>query len=379
MPTIAASRRWLRRWLRRRNAEARLSVRMTAAGFLAFALAHLVGLSQGFWAVITAVIVIQSSVGGSLKAALDRLVGSLSGAAWGTAVALLVPHADLVALGAAVIVAIAPPAVLAAMVPSFRVAPVTAAIVLLGAGANDVGLIASAIDRVLEITLGSLVGMTVSIFVVPARAHRVLTGSANRTLRLLAQLMSTLCGCLTGGAKADRVQRLLDTTRLAIGRIETIGSEAARERAIRLTEGPDPEPLVRTLTRIRNDLVMVSRTAAEPLTEPALGLLRPVIDRIMESTVRFMTEIGEALARRGPPPARADVEAAFDAYAAALAEMRRLRVTGDMSAEIVGRIFALGFIFEQLRRNFADLSRRAEDFARRDPTVRKDVSTPGMG
>jgi hypothetical protein len=351
---------------------------MTTAGFLAFALAHLIGLSQGFWAVITAVIVIQSSVGGSLKAALDRLIGSLSGAAWGTAVALVVPHADLKALGVAVIVAIAAPAVLAAMIPSFRVAPVTAAIVLLGAGANDAGLIASAIERVLEIALGSVVGLTVSIFVVPARAHRLLTTTANRTLRLLAQLLATLCASLTGGIAPDRARRLLDATRLAIGRIETIGAEAARERATRLTEGPDPEPLVRTLTRIRNDLVMISRTAAEPLTDPALVRLRPVLDRITDSAMRFMTETGEAFARRGPPPSMADVEAAFDEFAGALADMRQTRITGGMSGEAVGRIFALGFIFEQLRRNFADLTRRAEDFARRDRAVPRGVSTPGM-
>lgn len=379
MPTIAASRRWLRRWVRRRSAETRLGARMTTAGLLAFAFAHLLGLSQGFWAVLTAVIVIQSSVGGSLKAALDRLVGSLSGAVWGTAVASFVPHADVVALGAAVVVAIAPPAVLAAMIPSFRVAPVTAAIVLLGAGADEAGLVASAIERVLEISLGTVVGLTVSIFVLPARAHRVLATTANRTLRLLAQLMATLEACLAGEASFARTQRLLEGTRLAISRIETIGAEAARERATRLTEGPHPGPLVRTLTRIRNDLVLISRTATEPLTEPALGRLRPVLRRIADSTTRYMTQIGEAFARGGQPPPTAEVEAAFDAFAEALAAMRRERVTRDMDAEIVGRIFALGFIFEQLRRNLADLARCAEDFTQRNRRIQKGVPDRGMG
>ena len=122
---------------------------------------------------------------------------------------------------------------------------------------------------------------------------------------------------------------------------------------------------------------MISRTATEPLAEPALGRLRPVLGRIAESTTRFMTEIGEAFARRGPPPAMADVEAAFDAFAEALAEMRRLRITQDMGADTVGRIFALGFNFEQMRRNFADLASRAEDFAQRDRMVPRDVPSPG--
>ena len=58
----------------------RLAVRVAVAGLAAFVLAEALGLTQSYWAVITAVIVIQQSVGGSLKAALDRLAGTLAGA-----------------------------------------------------------------------------------------------------------------------------------------------------------------------------------------------------------------------------------------------------------------------------------------------------------
>ena len=52
---------------------------MTVASVATFVLAHVLGLQQGFWAFITALIVTQSSVGGSLKAAADRFAGSVSG------------------------------------------------------------------------------------------------------------------------------------------------------------------------------------------------------------------------------------------------------------------------------------------------------------
>jgi Putative transposase len=46
-----------------------------------------------------------------------------------------------------------------------------------------------------------------------------------------------------------------------------IGAEARRERLIYLAWGPDPGPLLRTLIRLRHDLVMLGRAAIEPLPE----------------------------------------------------------------------------------------------------------------
>ena len=72
-------------WLRRHQPRMWQALRMTASAAVTFALGSALGLSQGFWAVIAALIVTQSSIGGSLKAALEQLVGSLCGAVDGTA------------------------------------------------------------------------------------------------------------------------------------------------------------------------------------------------------------------------------------------------------------------------------------------------------
>ena len=57
----------------------RFAVRVAVAGAASFALAEALGLAQGYWAVFTSVIVTQASVGGSLKATVDRLTGTLGG------------------------------------------------------------------------------------------------------------------------------------------------------------------------------------------------------------------------------------------------------------------------------------------------------------
>src|SRR6185369_17255193 len=78
-------------WLIRNRPKLLLAVRMTVATLAAFVIAAVLALPQAYWAVLTALIVTQSSVGGSLKAALDRLIGSICGAVWGAAVAFLLP------------------------------------------------------------------------------------------------------------------------------------------------------------------------------------------------------------------------------------------------------------------------------------------------
>ncbi len=52
-------------WLAQHRPEAGLTVRMSAAGLITFAVAHLFGLTQIYWAVLTAVFVTQASIAGN--------------------------------------------------------------------------------------------------------------------------------------------------------------------------------------------------------------------------------------------------------------------------------------------------------------------------
>src|SRR5215831_4444882 len=100
--------------LQGQSSEFRLALRTTLAGLLTFTLAHLWELPQAYWAVLTSVIIMQASVGGSLKAGLDRMLGTVAGAIWGVSVTLTIPHRDTLSLGVTLVVAIAPLALVAA-------------------------------------------------------------------------------------------------------------------------------------------------------------------------------------------------------------------------------------------------------------------------
>jgi uncharacterized membrane protein YccC len=103
-----------------------LVLRMMISTALAYARATALRLPQGYWAVLTAIIVTQNSVGGSLKAAIDRLVGSICGALVGGLAAVLLPAHTPTAFGLALVAAVTPLVLLTAYAPHYRIAPVTA-------------------------------------------------------------------------------------------------------------------------------------------------------------------------------------------------------------------------------------------------------------
>src|SRR6266550_7840302 len=117
--------------MRSRKAQLALAIRVTVAAIVAFAIATALHLMLPLWAVLTSLIVTQMSVGRSLKATRDYMFGTIGGAIYGGAVAVLIPHSGEGALLALLVLAVAPLALIAAINPSLNAAPVTAVIVLL--------------------------------------------------------------------------------------------------------------------------------------------------------------------------------------------------------------------------------------------------------
>src|SRR5215216_2847954 len=171
MIRIAEAWRALRMRVRGHSAELRLGLRVSTAAVLSFALSHWLNLPLSLWTVLTAVILTQMNVGRSLKATLDYLVGTLGGAVYSGIVAVLIPHQSEPALLAVLAIGIAPLAMLATVDARFSAAPFTAVLVLLAPTIVDVGPLQSAAYRVIEVALGAVTGLAVSLLVLPARAQ----------------------------------------------------------------------------------------------------------------------------------------------------------------------------------------------------------------
>ena len=350
-------------WIGRHKAELRLAIRMSVAGLLALLLAEVFNLPQAVWAAITAVIVVQASVGASLKAAMDRLVGTIGGAAVGALAALGLIYVGESWRAVAVFAALVPLALAAALSSSFRVAPVTVLILLLGTTAGSP--IRSALERVIEIGLGNVVGIAVALLVLPAHAHRLVADAAKRVLDNLAELVPVTLAGLRGAPRPADIDRLYAASRAGLEQLKSASDEARRERRSFLTDEPDPEPLTRTAYRLRADLVMLGRVAAEPVPEPVLAAIVPSLESAGDATERFLAEIGATIFARQPPPLLQPIDEAYAGYAAAVASVRAGRLTSRLSGHDAGRVFVLAFAFEQLGRDLHDLHSRAVELAQR--------------
>jgi uncharacterized membrane protein YccC len=340
-----------------------LSIRATIAALASFAIAQFLHLPLPLWAVLTSVIVTQMSVGRSLKATFDYLVGTLGGAIYGGLIGALVPHASEFALLAILALAVAPLSFIASINPRFSVAPITAVIVLLVPTFTNASPIGSALDRVIEVATGGVTGLVVSFLLLPSRAHPLLVKAAAHTLDLMAGALGELFAGLTRGLDADSLHRVQDGVGQAVTQMNGIGAEAERERSAGLAAGPSAEPLLRTVLRLRHDLVMIGRAAASPLPEAIRTRLEPDLARVGSASSGYLRGSGAALSAGRAPPPLDDLESALDAYAGEVAALRRDGVTRTLSVDEVERFFALGFALEQMRANFRDLGRRVAELA----------------
>jgi uncharacterized membrane protein YccC len=354
---MTASLKSIAAWLRSRKVELGLGVRVTVAAMGALVIALALGLKLPLWAVLTSLIVTQMSVGRSLKATRDYLVGTVGGALYGAAIAILIPHNGEGALLAVLVLAVAPLAFIAAINPSLNVATVTAIIVLLLPLMNHGSPLESAIDRVLEVTVGALTGLAVSFLVLPSRAHSQVRATAARGLELMASALAELLSGLTRGRDADALHELQDGIGAALVGLNATGAEAERERAARLSSGPDTGPLLRTTLRLRHDLVMIGRASVVPLpTELQQRLAAPLV-RVTEAIVGYLRASAAALRSRMLPPAILPVQTALQAYATEVAAVRSEGLTRGLAGDVAERFFALGFSLEQMRQNLKDLER----------------------
>jgi uncharacterized membrane protein YccC len=346
-----------RAWTRNHRAELALSLRVTIAALLSFALSNLLIIPLPLWTVLTAVILTQVNFGRSLKATFDYLVGTLGGAIYAGTVAALIPHPTQIALAGVLAIAVAPLALLAAINPTFGAATFTGVLVLLVPGIANVGPVESAVYRVLEVAVGGFTALAVSALVWPTRVHALAIETSAQMLELAAQFLPEFFAGFTRASDATTIGRLQDRIGEAFARLDGIAAEARHERIRFLIAEPDLGPLLRTLLRLRHDLVMIGRSATAPLPEMLRARLEPLLARIIKTVAEYLQQSAAALVfRRGPSP-RDALEAVLDEYARTFAAVRSEGLTRQLPVDAVERVFVLSFALEQLRQHLRDLDR----------------------
>jgi uncharacterized membrane protein YccC len=105
---------------------------------------------------------------------------------------------------------VGPLALIAAIRQSLTAAPITAAIVLLVPALTHATPIALAVDRVLEVTLGAVIGLTISLALFPSSAYGLAVEAAAHTLERLAHALDELMAGLKEAVDIAALHRIQD-------------------------------------------------------------------------------------------------------------------------------------------------------------------------
>jgi hypothetical protein len=153
------------------------------------------------------------------------------------------------------------------------------------------------------------------------------------------------------------LHRLQDGIGQALVGLNATGAEAERERAARLSSGPDTGPLLRTVLRLRHDLVMIGRATVVPLPIELRARLAAPVRKVSDAVAAYLRAMAATLRNGNGAPAIWPVQTALQAYAAEVAALRGEGLTRGLPADVAERFFALGFSLEQMRQNLKDLER----------------------
>lgn len=147
---------------------AKQAIKTAIAGVISLYITDLFHLPQGYWAAITALIVMQSNVGATLSASRSRLAGTAVGAVIGGLFDAQFGN-TMMAFALAVAIAFFLCGVMH-LAESQRLATVTIAIIMLTGQTNSAWTIA--LHRFLEVALGIVVALLVSLTLWPNHARR---------------------------------------------------------------------------------------------------------------------------------------------------------------------------------------------------------------
>lgn len=320
------------------------AARASLAACAAYALASLARLEQPMWAPVSALIVLQGSTRGTLRAMADRLLGTAAGAGAAVLVAL-----TLAPLGAPMIaqIAIAVAAIAAAVAtfrPAARAATWTSVIVLMSTIAPGHPVM-NATWRIAGVAIGAVVATAIGLLLRPAQVDRRLRSELGAALAAMADaLRRTSAGAEPAVAAAAAEH--------ALRRCEALGSEA------HAASRPRAATLVEPMRRLWHSLVTVSRLAS-PVRGDAGVAVNAVVEEATSMLAGHLDALADALDGMGDAPDPAALADIVDAVAAAV---RGLRADGVMRRLTDGEaqaVYLRRFALERAVRDVADVTSRA--------------------
>ncbi len=137
------------------------------AVIVAYVVTHIFGLEMWQWAVVSAVVAMQMTVADAIQSGVNRITGTIMGAALGMGILTILPYGEIW-LGVALWVGSAICASLSQYSPRYTMAALTVVVVLL-AGADSTNTLSVGLGRMLEIAVGVGSALLISVVLWPIR------------------------------------------------------------------------------------------------------------------------------------------------------------------------------------------------------------------
>jgi len=314
-----------------------------AAG-LCWWLATLLGMHEGYWGSISAIIVLQSNVGSTVGASRDRLIGTLIGAAVGFGFSLVgAPPWNYVL---AVLLAMAVCALLG-LRNSSRLAGVTITIVMLVHTNGSHWTIA--LDRVGQVAFGIVVALAVTTLVLPDRARRWLRDGLAQEFLLLNAFFEAILESFSGTPTTDPATAREDV--LAVLRANNQLLEAARNEP---AGGPGMREALGMLSQFGRSLfdalVALQFSAEGGHDDRFVTQLEPALGKLNEDIRTGFHQVASCIHtwRFHAPPAAVNLDSDITDLEA---RMDALRHTGiEVSQAEILRAYAVQLHLKQIAR-----------------------------
>lgn len=209
----------------------RAGAQLAAAVGLAWGVAMAMRLPESFWAVMSVLIVMRPSAGGTLGAGGERLRGTAGGALFGLA-GVYLQHlgAPVLATTLATVMLLA---FAGAALPGFRSAPVAALLILSAGAIPGHSALDVALLRMLQIGIGVGVALAVALVASEYRAGPRFDAGCAALLRGMARRMAALAALGPGGAAGppaeSEAERANAGARAALARLAVLAGSADLE------------------------------------------------------------------------------------------------------------------------------------------------------
>jgi len=311
---------------------AKQAIKTAVAGIASLYITSFLKLPEGYWAAISALIVMQSSVGATVSASRTRLAGTAVGALVGGAfVAMLGTAIPWFAIGVALAFFLCS---ILQLAESQRLATVTVAIIMLSGRATSPWVLA--LHRFTEVSIGIVIALVVSLVLWPSRARSSLRHGLEKTLTELEGYFRDVSRSYRSGLPQSSGERK-NAVDLSVRRNEDLLRHALSET---FGLSRSPEFLALLLDRIEG-----IQQSVESLE---LAVQGGTADKYIESFYPQLDRVEEALA------------AAFEWLAFAVAERHADRSWPMLAESVAG----LERKIVEARNSEADAEHRFEEILR---------------